>query len=282
VSDEPERRWINDGADFLIEWRGSRWRLQVDAPVPGLRSVESGRAIALGIEGLAARGEAVLSLGQQVTLTGIESIHGRVQATYELDRWGGLVLRASWYPVAHQPDWLDLEVQVSTKTSEPTQGLEVYIASGLHELAGAETAERVDLVVEPRDARAAASSYDGRESASRLTRLITRPLPSRVSTAFQPSPRTLPGLAESGAYVEFVHRHDVARRVFLSATSPAAGAADESAEWITRHALFGHDLEKGVVLRSHLRAIFLEEEFSGADLDSLYTTFRGEPPPLGP
>jgi hypothetical protein len=68
-------------------------------------------------------------------------------------------------------------------------------------------------------------------------------------------------------YVEFVHPDD---------RSPNEGAP--RAGWV-RHSLFGHDLEKGVVLRGRLRAIWLAD---AADAASQLDRFLRAPLPLGP
>jgi hypothetical protein len=78
--------------------------------------------------------------------------------------------------------------------------------------------------------------------------------------------------------VEMIHPQDVSRRILLckvgleSTPVPAIGV---------RHALFGHDLEKGVVVRARMRAIW----FRGAEdawlSDTAFRRFLGMPPPLG-
>ena len=50
----------------------------------------------------------------------------------------------------------------------------------------------------------------------------------------------------------------------------------------TRYGLFGHDLEKGVVLRARLRAVWIRSQTPDVDARALFEEFLREPPPLGP
>jgi hypothetical protein len=74
-----------------------------------------------------------------------------------------------------------------------------------------------------------------------------------------------PGVAST--YLEMVHPDDSALRSGL----PSAG----------RYALFGHDLERGVVLRGRLRGIWLASEPVEAEVSRLFDEFLKEPLPLG-
>jgi hypothetical protein len=77
------------------------------------------------------------------------------------------------------------------------------------------------------------------------------------------------GSADVGtsSYLEFVHPDDRSP----NERPPRSG-------W-TRHSLFGHDLEKGVVLRGRLRGIWLAD---ASDAASQLDRFLHEPLPLGP
>jgi hypothetical protein len=71
----------------------------------------------------------------------------------------------------------------------------------------------------------------------------------------------------ASAYLEMIHPDDSALRPGLQ----SAG----------RHALFGHDLERGVVLRGRLRGIWLASEPVEAEVSRLFDEFLKEPLPLG-
>jgi hypothetical protein len=70
--------------------------------------------------------------------------------------------------------------------------------------------------------------------------------------------------------VELAHPDDVSRRIH-EGTLPFT---------TTRYALFGHDLEKGVVLRARLRGYWRPKTSALADAERLYAEFLGEPLPL--
>ena len=74
-------------------------------------------------------------------------------------------------------------------------------------------------------------------------------------------------------YVEMVQANDCARRVL---SKPAAGA------FSIDHELFGHDLEKGVVLRGRIRGIWIESHSPEDEIRRRYDEFLDEPPSLGP
>jgi hypothetical protein len=71
----------------------------------------------------------------------------------------------------------------------------------------------------------------------------------------------------SSSYLEMVHPDDRAPR--QGVRSPG------------RYALFGHDLERGVVLRGRLRGIWLAAEPSDTEVSRLFDEFVKEPLPLG-
>jgi hypothetical protein len=50
----------------------------------------------------------------------------------------------------------------------------------------------------------------------------------------------------------------------------------------TCYQLFGHDLEKGVILRARLRGLWLNSETPDVQALAAYEQFLGEPLPLGP
>lgn len=249
------RSWEGSGAEYAIEWGDLRWGLRLDDARPGLRSGEIGPL--LGLEGLSAPGRWDPEATSGRWLRNVESRLGRIEATYVPEGWDELTLRASWS--SPDPDVIDLEVQVSTRSVGRLQAVEARVLSTLSTPPG----PGVYRSVEPRDARSAALTYDGRETD--LSELSTGP----------PAPVRTPWLApksgrEGWTYVELVHPDDASRRLFEGRLPfPTC-----------RYGLFGLDLERGVVLRGRLRGIWLRksEAFEGAQrhLDA----FLKEPPPL--
>ncbi len=118
----------------------------------------------------------------------------------------------------------------------------------------------------PRNAAAAALSTDGREPDRDA--IVTLPLDD---AAFQ-----APTLLQAGSgwtYAELVHPDDVARRV-------REGAGSIDACPTIRYGLFGHDLERGVVLRARLRGIWLPADQAEAEARRRMDEFLREPLPL--
>ena len=76
-----------------------------------------------------------------------------------------------------------------------------------------------------------------------------------------------------------VHPHDVARRIFWGQSQPDLAIAGQLH---IRYGLFGHDLEKGVIIRARIRGLWI----SGRDIAVLTPValrdFLETPPPLGP
>ena len=73
---------------------------------------------------------------------------------------------------------------------------------------------------------------------------------------------------ESHSYLEMSHPDDTARRVF-------------KAPGLVRHALFGYDLERGVILRGRVRGIWLASRPDNAEMARQFNAFLSEPLPLG-
>ena len=127
----------------------------------------------------------------------------------------------------------------------------------------------------PRDARAAALSFDGRESPGDLCSLVT------LAATNSPRPHifTPSGTEDGLAYIEMVHPNDVARQIQLEPAYPTLPYLDLLA---FQYGLFGHDFEKGVVFRARLRGYWASSKTAFHDVSSLYEQFLNEPPPLGP
>jgi hypothetical protein len=273
-----EPQWQGEGPDFTIDAVGRRWRLKVDDPNPGL-SWPGGPSAArmLSLRHVATVGRLDERAFDGSSLVSLERHRGRIQATFAPSAWPGLNVRAAWGLTPAQ-DGFDLEVQVSVRTSRVFRHLEVAIGS--HSPAhGANSTPELAYRVQPRDVHAAALSYDGREALSVLRRLTTMPVPAT-------SPHSLPPLVwddRSGipgpSYVEMVRPDDCARRI-VGVPNPGEDPAPRA--FSVRYGLFGHDLEKGVVLRGRIRGIWGEFVAGEAEVDRQYESFLREPPALGP
>jgi len=263
------RVWETRSAGYEIEWGGRTWTLAVDAVRPGLRATgETGGpewGPLLGFEGIAAPGRWAPHALSGATLVHCEQRFGRIEATYAPLGWGGLTVRAAWSPA--DDDGIDLEVQVSAVSVDELKAIEVRAASILPEPQGTKPNPRLKHWVEPRDARAASLTYDGREPD--LRDWTTLPIASGDEPL---APRVLPAAPLS--YVELVHPDDVARRIVATSRLSQLGHS-------TWYGLLGHDLEKGVVLRARLRAHWTRSENPQEEAKRLYSRFLHEPLPLG-
>ena len=262
------RSWTGDGPAFEIEWGGRTWTLRVDGDRPGLTSNPASTDGTLGpllaLAGVAEVGRADPGAFSGSTLVGFERRLGRVEATYAPPGWAELTVRAAWAP--HEADGLDLEVQVSTASVGRLRRVEILVESGL---AGSARPEAPRLV-EPRDARSAGLSYDGREpDVAGLTTLPPRP-PAPLLCRLPDREGSGPDAGRAAWYAEFVHPQDATRRIAFG-TAPARS---------TRYGLFGYDLEKGVVLRARLRGLWLPSGAPRAVARDRYEAFLREPPPL--
>ncbi|MGP0066191.1 MAG: hypothetical protein ACLQGP_21640 [Isosphaeraceae bacterium] len=133
--------------------------------------------------------------------------------------------------------------------------------------------------VEPRDVDAAVLSYDGRESPLTLQALTTLPIPPSSPHTLAPRIFAPPGSDRDTYYVEMIQPNDCARRIGRESLEPHSGPAKT---FSTRYGLFGHDLEKGVVLRARLRGLWIQSRSPEHDAWALYQAFLSEPPALGP
>jgi hypothetical protein len=256
-----ERLWRGTGPAYDLQWGGRTWTLRVDDPRPGLRSPGIGADLLLGLEGVAARGRWDPDALSGATLVGHECRLGRVEATYAPPGWGDLFVRAAWSPRAD--DGVDLQIQINALTVDRLHAVEVKLLS-----ATAAPAARSPRWVEPRDARMAGLSYDGREPD--LHDLTTLP-PGGPDLG---APLVLPvaGLEEL-RYVEMVHPQDVTRRIREGGSTPDRCPT-------IRSGLFGYDLEKGVVLRARLRGFWLRAEGAETEARARFEQFLHEPLPL--
>ena len=208
------------------------------------------------------------------SLVDVVQHRGRVEATFVPPGWDGLQIRAAWAP-APVGDGIDLEVQIHATTARVIERVEVGIRSEW----GIDVAEPHASLVEPRDVDSAALSYDGRESASTLRGLTTLPIPPSSPHTLTPRVFTPPGSDRDTYYVEMIQPNDCARRIRLEAAEARSGTATTLS---TRYGLFGHDLEKGVVLRARLRGLWIRSRSPESDAQACFEAFLSEPPPLGP
>ena len=151
-------------------------------------------------------------------------------------------------------DGFDLEVQVSATSVGLLRHLEVAVVS-----TWAPTIFPEDVgfsIVEPRDVHAAALSYDGREPPRVLRHLTTMPVPASSPHTLAPACYSLPytGPPPGHSYVELVQPNDCARRIVRGMLAEGKPYPAQS----IRYGLFGHNLEKGVVLRGRIRGVWID------------------------
>jgi len=270
--------WTGTGPDFHLSWGGREWTLKLDEDCPGLRSRSDRSNVKLfSLHGLAQAGRFESGAFRAATLVGFEHRRARVQATFAPPGWGGLVVRAAWCSVAPR-DAIDLEIQVTATSVGELSALEVAVLSQLEEHDGGPPA-LLSSCVEARDARSAALSFDGRESALALSGLTTLPLAGSPRLDRLPRIFAAPEAEPGVFYVEMAQPDDVARRIACEPIHDGSRAAFAAS---TRYGLFGHDLEKGVVLRARLRGCWIRSRAPAEDALALYREFLREPLPLGP
>ncbi|WP_337177470.1 hypothetical protein [Paludisphaera sp.] len=269
--------WRRVGDRFEVDWADAVWTFGFAEGRAGLlREGASGPFLALvGLAAVGRRDDAAFTAD---SLVDVDVVHGRLLATFEPPGWHGLTVRAGWGP-CRDGRGMDLEIQASADSVGELRRLEVMAEARPKSLVASPPEPR--FMVVPRDRVAAGSSYDGREPDALLARLMTlevaRPSPDEAL----PDPGGVaadPDLGFPGAFHEIAHPDDVARDIStqLHAAEPI------------RYAFFGHDLEKGVVLRGRLRGVFLAEwGATGSERESLRSVLRlerdrffAEPPPL--
>jgi hypothetical protein len=266
--------WRKTASGFTVPWGGHLWTLRVDSERPGLRSTNLLHGSILALEGLSVPGRSDPGVLSGETLSKVEMVRSRIEATYTPADWGGLSVRASWSPTL-EGHGVDLEIQVSASSVGELRALEVNVASRFLE-PNDSVSEAATLWVHARDPRSAVLCFDGREPASELGRLTVLPIPEKpapeATLTFSPW-RELPGY-----YLEMAHSQDVARRVTLGrGTLPPSPGFSLG----VRYGLFGHDLEKGVILRGRLRGCWLPSGTTAESCRGLLQQFHAMPLPLG-
>jgi hypothetical protein len=270
-----QRTWQGSGSTYSLWWGGCRWTLSLNQDRPGLRTAENPAACVQSLEGLAVPGRSDFHAFTARSLVGVELSRSSVRATYAPPGWAGLQVRASWTPVANR-DGIDLEIQVLTSSVGELNSVEIHVATRLLEPeSDAIGTSPLASWVTPRDARSGSLSYDGRETRGVLRLLTTLPVPSADEVGFPPISLTPPWPDRSSCYIEMVHPHDVSRRIVQSRSR------DLHCPGSVRYGFFGHDLEKGVILRGRLRGLWIISDSRSESVSEAYREFLELPPPLG-
>lgn len=266
--------WLGDGPVLTSNLASQTWRLALDDPHPGLAwSDTKNQARILTLDHIDAAGRRDPSAFAGPSLVSWARHGTRLEATFVPPGWPGLNVRAAWSPTADRAGF-DLEVQVWMTSKAVLRRLEIAVSS----LWWRETENPTDrwaYQVEPRDARAAALSYDGREPAESLQSLTTRPVPATSPRPLAPRSWPLASPLPGSVYVEMVQPNDCARRLIGEPQDPG----DHRTSW-TGYGLFGHDLEKGVVLRGRIRGCWIASSQPSEEAARRYESFLNEPPPL--
>jgi hypothetical protein len=248
--------------------------LKLDENHPGLSCQEGiTRGKLLALQSVATVGRCDEEAFGSASLIGVAQHRGRVEATFAPPGWDGLRIRAVWAP-APVGEGVDLEVQIQAATAEVLEQVEVGILSEWDD----EVSDPHTRRVEPRDVRSAALSYDGRESLRTLQDLTTLPVPQSSPHTLPPRFFAPPEFGSDLGYAEMVQPNDCARRI---SREPAGWPSEPRMSLSTRYALFGHDLEKGVVLRARLRGLWIPSHSPVSEIQRLYEEFLREPPSLG-
>ncbi len=253
-----DSRDLRSPIDSPLEWGGAIWELRLDAEIPGLYCLSggpaSGQGPLLGLEALMAKGRRTAPAFSHATLVHSELRGPRIEAVYMPLGWHALQVNAAWTP--GEGATIDLDLELQARSVDRLHGLELIVLS---QLAGPLN-PGMHRSVTPRDTRSAGFTYDGRET--NLAGLVTGP----------PGETAAPWLApragrEGWTYLEMVHPDDLSRQI-LEGTLPFRAA---------RHALLGHDLEKGVVLRARMRGHWLRKEEAHSRIDTLWREFLDRP-----
>ncbi len=270
-----EFSWEGSNPVFFLRGGSRHWMLKLDEDHPGLswpEGIDGGKLLAL--QSVASIGRCDEAAFGGASLIEVAHHRDRIEATFAPPGWGGLRIRAAWSP-APVGEGVDLEVQIQAATAEVFEQVEVGVLSEWGDEVNKPRASRV----EPRDARAAVLSYDGRESPRTLQDLTTLPVPQSSPHSLPPRFFTESGSSHDLGYAEMVQPNDCARRI---SREPVGWPSKPQTSLSTRYALFGHDLEKGVVLRARLRGIWLPSQSPEKEIQRLYEEFLREPPSLGP
>jgi len=275
----PTNRWTGVGPEFSLSWGDRAWKLSFDEPGPGLRP-DAGldQVKLLSLEKLARTGRVDPAAFTPDTLVLFEQHHGSVRATFAPPGWGGLTVRAGWHPTA-AGEGIDLEIQLSATTVGELDSVEVSVVSRHGDATGGRLVQPVGVLDE--DDILLAPEAAGQPARPGLhtpaaTAAHLPPEPRRPLTG--PRVLTPAGTPPGWFYVEMARPGDVASR-------NAGDSRDESRTELptsTRYALFGHDLEKGVILRARVRGYWINSNALEQKALACYHDFLREPPLLSP
>lgn len=191
-----------------------------------------------------------------------ELLHGRVIATFAPPEWYETTVRAAWSPAGQ--DGMSLEIEVRTRSVGKLRDLEVQILNSFAVGDPGLASSRLRTIVTPE--RTGRLGNDGREHGP-----TSDPDSPGSNVVSSPSVMERPQVPIRDGGLQFrslVHPEDVSRVLDLPG-SP-----------VERIALFGHDLERGVVLRGRVRAWWLPEGTTQARWAQCAAEFLDEPPPL--
>ncbi len=272
-----QRTWQGSGSKYTFAWGNQHWILDLDTDRPGIRAANQSNDCVLALESIAAVGRSDPDAFIRKSLVAVECLGHRVEATYAVENWGGLRVRASWCPT-DLDEGIHLEIQVSASSVGELSGLEVFVVS---RMGGNDNAARSPGIrVQPRDRRSAGFSYDGRMATTELRQLTTLPLLDVTTlTDFSRIAVLGPVQTDGVGYLELAHSHDVARRIFQGVERTDG---EVPAEYLMRYGLFGHDVEKGVVIRARIRGLWVAAHDFTVQSASALHDFLETPLPLGP
>lgn len=253
------RPWYGNGPEFRIDWGGRTWTLRPDAAKPGLYA--GGRGPLLGLDGVAVCGRTDHTAFTGVTLVEYACRFDHVEAVYRPAGWGELTLRARWTP-AGSDEALDLLVELSARSVGELRSVEILTLNHL-DVAASTCNSPSSRTILPRDKRGALLAHDGREG--NPADWVIEPPPRNGE--LPPWTALCPALSDD-AYVALSHPDDVSRQIV-----DTSGLA-------VRYALFGYDLERGVVLRGRLRSLWCPAAGAGAIAAEALGRLRREPLPL--
>jgi hypothetical protein len=273
-----DRAWEGSAPEFTLSWGIHAWTLKVDEPNPGLRRhFDQSCAKLLFLERLSAAGREAVSLFSGATLAQVQKWRNLVEATFVPADWAGLRVRACWSP-ALAGAAVDLQIQVTAQSVGELTGFEVGVGSVW--LAGAEGLA-AEISASPdrcSESWAVPERHHAGEARSPLSSNVDH-MAGRWRPPVEPYVALVPEVEPNTYYVEMVHSSDVAR---WTTRQPSLLPAPDRVVIGTRYGLFGHDLEKGVVLRARLRGCFVRTETPEEDARALWRSFHSEPLPLGP
>ena len=122
--------WTGEGPRFGLDWGGRRWTLAVDSDRPGLTTEEPSLGPVLALSRATAVGRTDAGELNGTSLVRFERRFDRVEATYAMQGWGAIVVRAAWRP--RENDVVDLEVQIQAGSVDELKGVEVFVLTNLY------------------------------------------------------------------------------------------------------------------------------------------------------